>query len=122
MNVFLVDDSATVRQSIRKMLADLEEVRVVGEAETSLAALTLIEELHPEVVILDIMLKEGSGFDVLKEIKNKKDSPIVIMLTNYASLPFRQKALIDGADYFFDKSTEFEKIFEVLAHGHNDSL
>jgi DNA-binding NarL/FixJ family response regulator len=114
MKIFLVDDSASVRQSVKKLLSGLAHVRIVGEAETACVAQRLIENSNPEVVILDIVLKEGSGFDVLKEVKNREKSPLVIVLTNYATLPFRKKAEQEGADFFFDKSTEFEKMIEVL--------
>jgi DNA-binding NarL/FixJ family response regulator len=114
MKIFLVDDSASVRQSVKKLLAGLAHVKIVGEAETASVAQRLIENSNPEVVILDIVLKEGSGFDVLKEIKNRENSPKVIILTNYATPPFRKKAEQEGADFFFDKSTEFEKVIEVL--------
>lgn len=114
MNIFLVDDSASVRQSVKKLLSGLAGVKIVGEAETAGVAQRLIENSNPEVVILDLVLKEGSGFDVLKEIKNREDSPLVIVLTNYATTPFRKKAEQEGADFFLDKSTEFEKVIEVL--------
>ena len=52
--------------------------------------------------------------DVLETIKKDQPNPLVIMLTNFASDQYRQKCLRLGADYFFDKSTEFERITEVL--------
>jgi DNA-binding NarL/FixJ family response regulator len=114
MKILLVDDSPSVRQSIKNLLSGLTYAQIVGEAETACAAQSLIENLNPEVIILDLVLKEGSGFDVLRKIKNRGNSPLVIMLTNYAAPPFRKKAQQEGADFFFDKSTEFEKMIEVL--------
>jgi DNA-binding NarL/FixJ family response regulator len=114
MKILLVDDSAPVRDSMKKLLSAIPHVEIIGEAENSCAALKLIKDLQPEVVILDIFLKEGSGFDVLQKIKNRENSPIVIVLTNYAASPFRKKARQEGADFFFDKSTEFEKLVDLL--------
>jgi DNA-binding NarL/FixJ family response regulator len=114
MKILLVEGSEPVRQSMKKLLAVIADAEIIGEAETSGAALQLIEKLQPEVVIMGVVLKGGSGFDVLKEIRNREYSPMVIILTNYASSPFRKKALQAGADFFFDKSTEFEKVVEVL--------
>jgi DNA-binding NarL/FixJ family response regulator len=99
---------------MKKLLAELDKVEIVGEAETALAALALMEKSKPEVVIVDIVLREGSGFEVLKNAKNQENSPLVIALTNDTSPPFRKKAQQEGVDFFFDKSTEFEKVVEVL--------
>lgn len=116
MKVLLVDDSAPVREHMKPMLSAISHVEIIGEAETSVAALYLIQKLRPDVVILDVVLREGSGFDVLAEVKKWRDSPIVIMLTNYAAAPFRKKAQEEGADFFFDKSTEYEKVIEILKY------
>lgn len=114
MKILLVDDSAPVREHMKPLLSVIPYVEIIGEAETPCAALQLIHNLRPDVVILDIVLKEGSGFEVLAEVKKWRDSPIVIMLTNYAAAPFRKKAQEEGADFFFDISTEFEKFVELL--------
>lgn len=60
-----------------------------------------------------IQMPEGSGFDALKHIKQNSDAPIVIVLTNHPE--FRQSCLDAGADYFLDKSIEFEQIPDILA-------
>jgi DNA-binding response OmpR family regulator len=65
-------------------------------------------------VILDIRMPGGSGMDVLQAIKREKQAPMVIMLTNYPYPQYRKKCLGLGADYFFDKSTEFEKVTELF--------
>lgn len=114
MKLVIIEDSTPVRHSLKKLLAELEQIQIVGEAETLPAALELIENSKPEVIVLDLVLKDGSGFDVLKSVKSGAHPPLVIILTNYVSLPFRRKAQQEGADFFFDKSTEFEKVIEVL--------
>jgi len=65
-------------------------------------------------VILDIQMPGGSGFNVLIEAKKKKKPPMVIMLTNYATDSYRNKAAKEGADYFFDKSTDYEELIRLL--------
>ncbi len=68
------------------------------------------------MVILDIRMSDGSGIDVLPEIKKGNQSPLVIVLTNYPYPQYRRKCIEAGADFFFDKSTEFDKVTEVLRH------
>lgn len=114
MRVFVADDSAPVRERIVSMLEGIPGVQVVGHAEDSIAARLLITALQPDVVILDINMPGGSGIEVLHEIKHQTPSPTVIMLTNYSQPQYRARCLEEGADYFFDKSSEFEKIRGVL--------
>jgi len=59
-------------------------------------------------------MPSGSGISVLEEVKRRDDSPTVIMLTNYPYPQYRKKCMDAGADYFFDKSSEFHKVTEVL--------
>ena len=77
-------------------------------------AIAEIANLKPDVVVLDIQLKIGSGIEVLTEIKKAQASPTVIMLTNYPYPQFRAKCMNAGADYFFYKATEFTKVKEVV--------
>jgi DNA-binding response OmpR family regulator len=71
--------------------------------------------LKPDVAILDICLAKGSGIQVLETVKSNGPSPVVIMLTAFPYPQYRTKCLEAGADYFFDKLTEFEQVAEVVA-------
>ncbi|MCI0692969.1 response regulator transcription factor [candidate division KSB1 bacterium] len=112
MRIVIVDNFPHVRDSLKSLLSTLKEVEIIGEAQDVPGAINLAKELQPDIAILDINIPGGSGFDVLKELKKK--AGLVIVLTSYSSPPFRQKAQKAGADFFFDKSTEFEKMIEVL--------
>jgi len=114
MKVFIADDSKVMRERVIDMISELPEIEIIGQAEDGLQATNLIEKLTPDVVILDIRMPGGNGIDVLKHIKKMKLNPVVIMLTNYPYPQYRKKCMKAGADYFFDKSTEFEKVTEVL--------
>ena len=114
MKVFIADDSAVVRERLIDMLSELPDVEIVGQAEDGLQATNLIEKLTPDVAILDIRMPRGNGIEALQNIKKNNPALIVIMLTNYPYPQYRKKCMKAGADYFFDKSTEFEKVTEVL--------
>ena len=113
MKVFIVDDSAVLRERVVEMLSDVSGIEIIGHAQNVSDALSAIKELNPDVVILDIRIPGGSGLDVLQDIKKEKEAPMVIMLTNYPYPQYRKKCLNLGADYFFDKATEFDKVAEV---------
>lgn len=114
INIFIVDDSKIVRERLMAMLVDLTGVRIVGHASDARDAIERIQELSPDVVILDIRLRTGSGIFVLQELKQSAPSPIVIMLTNYPEANYRKKCAELGADFFFDKSTEFDRVVDML--------
>lgn len=113
MRVFVVEDSQSLRERLIKMITAISGVQVVGYAPEAKGAIEQINSIKPDVVLLDIRLTESSGYQVLKSI-DKNEKPIVIVLTNYAFPQYRQKFLEAGADYFFDKSTEFDRVMSVL--------
>jgi DNA-binding NarL/FixJ family response regulator len=96
------------------MLEELAGIEIVGQAENVAEAISAIWKLQPDVVILDILMPGGSGIDVLENIKQDGAGPLVIILTNYPYPVYRQKCLQAGADFFLDKSTEFDQIPELL--------
>jgi DNA-binding NarL/FixJ family response regulator len=117
IKVFIADDSLIVREHLVAMLDELTGVEIVGQAENGAEAISAIGKLQPDVVILDIRMPGGSGIDVLRHVKQDKAAPVVIILTNYPYPGYRQKCLQAGADFFLDKSTEFDqipKLFEQL--------
>jgi len=114
VRVFIVDDSAVIRERLKTMLSELKGIEIIGQAKGSTEAEEAIQKLKPDVVILDIRMHGGNGIEVLKNIKKDKDSPLVIMLTNYPYPQYRKKCKDAGANFFFDKSTEFEEVIEVL--------
>ena len=114
IRVFLVDDSGIVRDRLVTMLSDLKGIEIVGQAEDAREASDSIRKLKPDAVILDIRLSGGSGIDVLRVIKKEQPTLTAIMLTFYPYPQYRKSCLRAGANYFFDKSTGFEKIPEVL--------
>ena len=124
IKVFVADDSLIIREHLVTMLEELIDVEIVGQAGTVAEAINAIEKLQPDVVILDIRLPDGSGIDVLQTIKQDEPAPVVIVLTNYTYPAYRQKCLRAGADFFLDKSTEFDQIpelFERLERNNSQS-
>jgi DNA-binding NarL/FixJ family response regulator len=115
LNVFIADDSLILRERLVTMLDELAGINVVGQAQTVAEAMTGIQNLKPDVVILDIRMPDGSGLDVLQSVKQGQAAPVVIVLTQYSYPPYRDRCLAAGADYFFDKAAEFTQIPEVLA-------
>jgi DNA-binding NarL/FixJ family response regulator len=112
--VFIVDDSQALRERLVSMFAEIEGVEVLGQARNVAEALEGVRALRPGVVILDIQMPGGSGIDVLREIKQAADPPVVLMLTNHAFPQYRRKCMELGADYFLDKTRDFHRLPEIF--------
>lgn len=114
VNVFIVDDSEIVRDRLTSMLSEASMINIIGFADNPLSATEQILKLKPDVIILDIFLTGGSGIHVLKNIRKKHITSKVIVLTNYAQDQYRKKCFEEGADFFFDKSIEFNRVVDVI--------
>lgn len=115
LDVFLVDDSAPVRERLLAMLAALAGVCVVGQAEGAEQAIAAILDCRPQVVLLDLKLGDGgSGFDVLRAVRASLPEVRFYVLTNFANDAYRRKAESLGAQGFFDKSHEFDRLRDAL--------
>ncbi len=114
MKILIVDDSKILRQRIIGMISDIPGIEIAAEAGNSIEAIKLIEKLKPDTMILDIRMPNGSGIEVLKNIRQQDISIITIVFTNYPLAQYRDKCLELGADYFFDKATEIENVKSVI--------
>ena len=114
MKVFLVEDSALLRSRLEAMVSAIPGAQVVGHAEGADEAVRQIKATRPEVVILDIHLKQGNGFDVMRGVNGNLPGIAFYVLTNYPASGYRASAERLGARGFFDKSSEFEQLRAAL--------
>ena len=114
MKIFIVEDSTLLRERLGELVSEIKGVKMVGSANDAQMALDVMSTLKPDVVILDIRLPNGSCIEILQKLKSQPLSPRVIMFTAFPYPQYRQKCLQAGADYFFDKTTEFDHIPPVI--------
>ena len=118
MKVFLVEDSPLIDERLTELLSAIEGVVLVGHAEDAGKAIDSIYRLQPDVVVLDVHLREGDGLQVLRITKRDQISPIFIVLTAFPYPHIREQCLAAGADYFFDKTSEFDHVTELIRQIH----
>ena len=117
LRVFLVEDSAVLRERLIESLNALAGVQVVGTGDTEQTAASELRRLECDAVVLDLQLKHGNGFNVLKAIRQSEPPhrrTLVIVLTNYAFSLYRHRCLQAGADFFLDKARDYERLAQVL--------
>jgi DNA-binding NarL/FixJ family response regulator len=112
--VFLVEDSAILTKLLVGLIEAEPGTRVVGRDDTAAGAIGSILREKPHAVILDLHLREGSGYDVLRALRGAQPPPVIIVLTNHVGASWRQVALDGGAHHFFDKSTQIPLMLSVI--------
>lgn len=115
MKVLLADDSQLILDRLQGMLSDFKGAQVVAALKNGKDSLDFIKSLNPDLVIIDINMPLLTGLQVLEAIKKENHKAVFIILTFYASTYFREKAMILGADYFFSKVDDFEKVSTVVS-------
>lgn len=114
MRVIIADDSVLILERLQQMLSQYKQVEIVGSLRNGKEALEALRMLKPDLAIVDNKMPGLTGLEVLTEIR-KEDSVIkVIILTFYSSENYRQLAIKAGADYFFSKVDDFEKVSWVV--------
>jgi DNA-binding NarL/FixJ family response regulator len=114
LKLLIVDDSELMCTHLAQILSEIEGLEILGVAFDAPDAFRYIEKVTPDVAILDICLPHGNGIDILKKIKKIRSSTKVIIYTHYPFPQYEKKCRQFGADYFFDKYTEFEKLLDVV--------
>ena len=113
--ILIVDDSAVVRERLKQLLTRLKGVEVLTEAGAAKSGRKFAAKLKPEVVIMDVQMRDGRGLELIRDLKRSRPAPSIIVLTNEAYPEIRNRCLTAGADYFFDKSGDYQELVSVLS-------
>lgn len=122
LKVLTIDDSTTITTHLNYLLKNLKEIDWVGHAYDLEEGKKILKDTIPDVVLLDIMVSEESGFDMLNFIKKQFPNIKVFMLSNLSDTIYVKRSLQLGACQFIDKSFEFESIPNLLLKEHQIKL
>lgn len=117
LKVFLIEDSPLLQELLGSILSDLDGVEYCGCADGETEALRRLAELHVDLVVIDIELKQGSGIGVLDALQTDSGlygTPRKVVLTNYAHATMRQRCERFGMDVFFDKSMQITQLIDYV--------
>lgn len=119
MRIAIVEDHSLTRTGIRSSLNEQQDITVVGDAETGVAGLKLLQETKPDLAIVDIGLPDIDGVEVVQRFRNAFPSGSdvhtrVIMLTSYTQERMVLAAFAAGADSYCVKNTKFELLLEAI--------
>jgi DNA-binding NarL/FixJ family response regulator len=120
VRVLLADDQPLVRASLRVVIADTDDLEVVGEAGSGAEAVRLVQDLGPDVVVMDIRMPGMDGIEATRHIVNGSGAPRVVVLTTFDDDDFVYGSLRAGASGFLVKNMSLEEILagiRVVAAG-----
>lgn len=116
LRIVVIEDSPLLRQALGEVLAELAGVQVVGDAEDERSALELLQCQQPDLAVVDLQLRAGSGLGILRALSRHPERfgrPRAVVLSNHGQALVREHCFALGAEGFFDKSTE---LGEFLAY------
>ncbi len=114
MRILVIDNSKIIAERLEEIIANEKKIKCIEKAFTYFQAIKLYYELKPDAILLDSELPKNEALRLLKEVKKDNKKAIVIILSVQSDIYFKEKWLSYGADYYFDKYHEFEKIVEVI--------
>jgi DNA-binding NarL/FixJ family response regulator len=113
--VFAVEDSAVFVSAIEEMLSGIPGVSMTGSAADARVAVQEIQRLSPDVIILDLQLRSGTGIDVLRAVRRSAArTPVSIVFSSCLDESCRKFCRRHGADFILDKSENYSQLAEVI--------
>ena len=112
--MLVVDDHALVRMGIRRLLDDLSDIDIVGEAESGELALISAKDLQPDVMLLDMKMPGIDGREVIRRLKKSNPDIKIIVLTSVTSDPFPGRLLQLGAMGYLTKESSMEEMVQAI--------
>lgn len=118
----IADDHSLIREGIKQLLEFDGTIEVMTEASNGVECLEKLEDIHPDVLLLDVNMPEKNGLEVLEEIKKKNYNIKVLILTVHNELEYLLKAIDIGVDGYILKdseSAELKKAIQAVRSGEN---
>ena len=110
--VLLVEDSPVLTDRIRETFATLDGVELVAAVADESSAVEAAKSNGIDAIILDLQLKQGTGFGVVERLGSRR--PTIIVFTNYVLPEYRRRAKALGVEYFLDKSSDYERLPQLI--------
>lgn len=114
IKVFVSDDHTIVRQGLKQIVADIDDIEVVGEAGSGRETLGLLSKQDCDIVLLDITMPDKSGIEILKDLKKLRPELKVLMLTMHPEEQYAIRALRAGAYGYLTKESAPDELVSAI--------
>ena len=120
LKVLLVEDSRILVERLIEAIDQIPSVELIGTVDTEAAAIAVVRRQSIDVIILDLHLKQGTGFGVMRALATTSLRPCILVLTNYDLPEYENAALALGATHFLDKGRDYTRLPELLEQISNE--
>ena len=114
LSVLLVEDSKLLAERLSELVLGITGLDIAAIVDNEAAALGAVSAGNIDVILLDLHLRQGTGFGVLRGITKLARRPVVVVLTNYDLAEYRRTATALGAEYFLDKVRDMDQLPGVM--------
>lgn len=118
IRVLVVDDHRIVREGIRSLMEDIEDIQVVGEASNGYEGVDLVDSLNPDVVLMDLMMPKMDGLEATRQISGKHPHVCVLVLTSFIADNKVFPAIKAGARGYLLKDTGSKELIDAIRKVH----
>ena len=112
--VLLVEDSELLAEHLKELIDKIPGVQLVATVDQERDAVELLETAAVDALVLDLQLRTGTGFGVLRKMAAMSHHPMVVVYTNYDLPEYRRQAARLGVTHFLDKSSDYDRLEEIL--------
>lgn len=122
LKVLLVEDSPVLTDRLTEAICQIDGIELIGITDTEAMAVDVTSQKDVDVILLDLHLKQGTGFGVMRALAAAHPKPAIIVLTNYDLPEYENAAVALGASFFLDKSRDYWRIGDILRGLANKNL
>ena len=124
IRTFIVEDNPTIRENLVGTLREVARIEPIGQAESEAEGTRWLATnlAQWDLAIVDLFLKDGTGFRVLEACRDRNPAQKMVVLSNYATPEMRRKCALLGADAVFDKATEIDDLIDFCLRRRQESL
>lgn len=114
MKILSIDDAPIIFKQLKYLLEDLDDIELIESAKNLDEAYNFLKSIKPDIIILDLKLKDENGLELLEFVTKNHPEIKTIILSNEGDYFYRNKCHQMGAAYFLDKSYEFDKLIDCI--------
>lgn len=114
LRILVVEDAPDVAGRVARLLAELDAVEILGPAIDGRQAVQLFGRRHPDVVVMDLLLPDHNGLDLISTFRSLHPPCVIIVLTNLVTVEIQARCRQLGADHFLNKSYDFDRLTDLV--------
>ena len=114
IKIVVIEDNRLTRLSLKSALNEYEDMSVIGDTEDTITGQMMVEEIEPDIVLIDLGLSDGNGIEAISKIRARNKSVKIIALTSHSNNQEVLNALMNGANAYCVKNIDLDEFVNVI--------